>query len=131
MRAVAGIWMIGMTPGMLQRKMKMNRLSRNGVHLRPDLPIVCMTMLSSMNSIVTSARLRTPVGATIGSRRAASRNSVMPISGRGDGDQGDLVERGEDVLPAQDLVDRRELESEHVDSVSVVSVGGADGGRGR
>ena len=52
MRAVAGIWKIGMTPGMLQRKMKMKRLSRNGVHLSPSLPSVCITMPSSMNSIV-------------------------------------------------------------------------------
>ncbi len=80
MRAVAGIWMIGITPGMLHKKMKMNRLSRNGVHLRPDLPSVCITTLSSMKSIVTSARLRTPVGATIGSRRDAIRNNTMPIS---------------------------------------------------
>ena len=79
-RAVAGIWMIGMMPGMLQRKMKMNRLSRNGVHFSPDLPSVCITMLSSMNSIVTSARLRVPVGASIGSRRAASRNNKMPMN---------------------------------------------------
>ena len=49
----------------------------------------------------------------------------MPISAASDGDQGDLVERREDVLPTQQFVDRRELESEHVVSVSVVSVGGA------
>lgn len=32
----------------------------------------------------------------------------------GDGDERDLVERWEDVLPTQDFVNRRELESEHV-----------------
>ena len=50
MRAVAGIWKIGMMPGRLQRKMKMNSDSRNGVQPRPSLPIVCMTMPSSMKS---------------------------------------------------------------------------------
>src|SRR6056297_2554829 len=80
MRAVAGIWNTGRIPGMLQRKMKMNSDSRNGVHLRPCLPIVCMTMPSSMNSIIVSARLREPVGAFIGSRRLAARKSPMPIN---------------------------------------------------
>ena len=51
----------------------MNNVSRNGVHRSPSLPIVCMTIWSSMNSTPVSARLRTPVGATIGSRRAAIR----------------------------------------------------------
>ena len=114
--------MIGMIPGMLQRKMKMNRLSRNGVHLSPDLPRVCITMPSSMNSIVVSARLR---DAGRGEQRIAPGGEQEQHDAdqrRGDGDEGDLVERREDVLPTQDLVDRWELESEHVVSVSVVSV---------
>ena len=124
MRAVAGIWMIGITPGMLQRKMKRKRLSRNGVHLRPDLPSVCITTLSSMNSIVTSARLRTPVGATIGSRREARRNNTMPINAAATAMRAILLNVGKMSCQRRSLVDRRKLESEHVVSVSVVSVGG-------
>ena len=79
-RAVAGICRIGMTPGRLQRKMKMKRLSKNGVQPRPDLPRVCITMPSSMNSTVVSARFRAPVGAFFASAREASRKRPMPMS---------------------------------------------------
>ena len=57
----------------------MNNESRNGVHGRPSLPIVCITISFSMNVTLLSARLRTPVGATSGSLRPASRNTTMPI----------------------------------------------------
>src|SRR4051812_48334442 len=60
--------------------MKMNRLSSSGVQPRPSRPIVCMTTPSSMNSTEISARLRTPFGATSGSRRPASRKTMIPIS---------------------------------------------------
>ena len=65
---------------MLQRKMKMNRLSSSGVHPRPFLPSVCITMPSSMKSTLTSARLRDPVGASFGFLRVARRNNRMPMS---------------------------------------------------
>jgi hypothetical protein len=38
----------------------------------------------------------------------------QPDQGREDGDQPDLVEGREDVLPSEDCIDRREFESEHV-----------------
>ena len=75
-RAVAGICRSGMMPVTLHRKMNTNRLSRNGVHAKPSLPIVCMTTLSSMNSTDVSARLRMPFGATfavLACRRAGTR----------------------------------------------------------
>ena len=73
MRAVAGICRIGMIPGRLQRYTKMKMDNRNGVHPSPSRPIVCMTICSSMNSTPDSATLRTPVGATSGSRIEATR----------------------------------------------------------
>jgi len=68
-------------------------------------------------------------GARRGNRRilAASQQEEDDANQRrGNSDQSDLVERWRDVLPAQDFVNRRELESEHVDSVSVVSGGEVD-----
>ena len=97
--------------------------SRNGVHGRPSLPIVCMTMSFSMNSTPLSARLRTPVGAFSGSLLAASRKTTMPINGREDGDQPDLVEVGEDVPPADQLVDRRKRQCEHSEILPSCSIG--------
>ncbi len=73
MRAVAGICRIGRISGRLQRKMKRKRLRRNGVQLRPSLPIVCMTMPSSTNSTDASATLRTPLGATMALRLPATQ----------------------------------------------------------
>ena len=49
-----------------------------GVHLSPSLPIVSM-IRPSMNSTMISARLRTPLGATSGSLRAASTKIVVPM----------------------------------------------------
>jgi hypothetical protein len=57
---------------MLHRKMNRNKLSSSGVQFSPALPIVCMTMPSSMNSTEVSARLRTPVGASAAFWRFAS-----------------------------------------------------------
>ena len=90
----------------------MNSDSRNGVQPRPSRPIVCMTM-PSMKSMIASTRLRTPLGATSGSRREAMKSRIAVISVASDGDQRDLVERREEILPADDLVDRRELQGEH------------------
>ena len=79
-RAVAGIWMNGMMPGILQMKMNRNIERRNGVHPRPERPIVSMMMLRSTNSTSTSARLRTPRGALRPSWRSASRKISDPMS---------------------------------------------------
>jgi len=49
---------------------------------------------------------------------------------RGDGDQGDLVERGEQVLPAQDRVDQREFERVCEHRVRSCVTGGRVSGRG-
>ena len=98
--------------------------------LQADLPSVCMTMPSSMNSIEVSARLRAPAGRPSG-RAGRRAGTTRCRSAPRNGDEGDLVERREDVLPAQDLVDRWELESEHVVSVSVVSVWVGECGAGR
>ena len=44
MRAFTGIWMTGMISQMLQTKMKLNSVSRNGVQPQPSGPIVCRMM---------------------------------------------------------------------------------------
>ena len=60
--------------------MNTNRLMRNGVQRRPARPIVGMTIWSSMNSTMISARLRTPFGGFVPSRLPARRKMMMPIS---------------------------------------------------
>src|SRR4249920_1521635 len=57
----------------------MNSDRRNGVHGRPSLHIVCITMSFSMKVTLLSARLRTPVGALSGSWRPAARNTRIPM----------------------------------------------------
>ena len=52
----------------------------NGVQRRPSRPIVGMTIWSSMNSTMISARLRTPLGALVPSRLPASRKMTIPIN---------------------------------------------------
>ena len=51
----------------------------NGVHRSPWWPIVGITIWSSMNSTIVSARLRTPVGAFVPSRLPASRKITVLI----------------------------------------------------
>ena len=97
----------------------MNSVSRNGVQPSPSRPIVCMTIWSSMNSTPISATLRTPVGATSGSRRAAMQVDARCRSATpGTAIRATLLKRREEVLPADDLVDRREFEGEHAGSTS-------------
>ena len=62
MRAFTGIWTTGMIPQMLQTKMNVNSVSRNGVQPRPSGPIVCRMISSSTKSTVDSATFCTPVG---------------------------------------------------------------------
>ena len=62
MRAFTGIWTEGMRPQMLVVRTNVNSVSRNGVNFRPSVPIVSMTMLSSMNPTVDSATFWMPVG---------------------------------------------------------------------
>src|SRR6266508_3166324 len=75
-RAFAGIWNVGMISVIFVRKMNKNSVTSRGVHTSPSRPIVSMTMPSSMNSIDDSATLRTPVGATMGSRLLATQNNA-------------------------------------------------------
>ena len=90
----------------------MNSDSRNRVQPRPSLPIVCMTM-PSMKSMIASTRLRTPFGATSGSRREAMKSRTAVINVASTAIERDLVEGREEIAPADDLVDRRELQGEH------------------
>ena len=113
MRAVAGICAVGMISVMLQKKTKKKMDTRNGVHPSPSRPIVCMTMSLSMNSTDTSATLRTPVGAFIGSLRFGQHEDHHGGEHGEDADQGDLVERREDVRPYEEMADLREVQGEH------------------
>ena len=113
MRAVAGICAVGMISVMLQKKTKKKMDTRKGVHPSPSRPIVCITMSLSMNSTDTSATLRTPVGAFIGSLRFASTKMTTVASTEKHADQGDLVERREDVRPHEEMADLREVQGEH------------------
>ena len=60
MRALTGICATGMTSQMLQTKMKLNIVSRNGVQHRPSSPIVSRMMPLRTKSIVDSATFCAP-----------------------------------------------------------------------
>src|SRR4051794_6323556 len=75
MRALPGIWNVGMISVMLVNRMKKNIASKNGVQPKPSRPIVCITMPSWMKSMEASATFLAPLGAAVASPRPASTNS--------------------------------------------------------
>ena len=65
MRAEAGIWITGTISKMFVKNTKKKIDMRNGVYLRPSLPIVCMTMPSSTKLTDDSATFCIPDGTSL------------------------------------------------------------------
>ena len=75
MRAVTGIWMIGITSKMLQTKMKANNVNRNGVQDIPSGPMVCRMIAFCTNSITASPAFCTPDGTRLRPRAAVQKKA--------------------------------------------------------
>ena len=110
MRAVAGIWMNGMMPGMLQmdedeHRQEEGRPAEAGAAHRLHDDVLFDELDGDLREVTSTLRC----GLVVAIRGDEEEHGADQRSG--DRDEHDLVDAGSDVLPTQQRVDRREVEA--------------------